>query len=313
MKITAKDLSKSYGDREVVSGVGLEVRPGQILALLGPNGAGKSTTIKMLTGQIAPTKGEIEIDGKAFREVPKEFRGKIGVMPQEVVVWEAMSTIENIKMAATFQGLSGKALQQSVDSLVKGLNLEPELHTLARNLSGVYKRRLNLAVSIVHDPSVVFLDEPSPGIDPQNRRFLWEYIRTLKEAGKAVVLTDHYLEEAEALADYIVIVDEGKVIAQGTNQDLKEKYGNGSIVQLVLEEVASPKEMREFVRWCEEEFEQVAVHEFEVSFLTQKGVDSLEKVMKRAKKYDLVVRDFTLKQPTLEDIFLLLTGHEIRH
>lgn len=313
MKITAKDLSKSYGDREVVSGVGLEVRPGQILALLGPNGAGKSTTIKMLTGQIAPTKGEIEIDGKAFREVPKEFRGKIGVMPQEVVVWEAMSTIENIRMAATFQGLSGKALQQSVDSLVKGLNLEPELHTLARNLSGGYKRRLNLAVSIVHDPSVVFLDEPSPGIDPQNRRFLWEYIRTLKEAGKAVVLTDHYLEEAEALADYIVIVDEGKVIAQGTNQDLKEKYGNGSIVQLVLEEVASPKEMREFVRWCEEEFEQVAVNEFEVSFLTQKGVDSLERVMKKAKKYDLIVRDITLKQPTLEDIFLLLTGHEIRH
>lgn len=313
MKITAKDLSKSYGDREVVSGVGLEVRPGQILALLGPNGAGKSTTIKILTGQIAPTKGDIEIDGTAFREVPKEFRGKIGVMPQEVVVWEAMSTIENIKMAATFQGLSGKALQQSVDSLVKGLNLEPELHTLARNLSGGYKRRLNLAVSIVHDPSVVFLDEPSPGIDPQNRRFLWEYIRTLKEAGKAVVLTDHYLEEAEALADYIVIVDEGKVIAQGTNQDLKEKYGNGSIVQLVLEEVASPKDMKEFVKWCEEEFEQVAVNEFEVSFLTQKGVDSLEKVMSKAKKYDLIVRDITLKQPTLEDIFLLLTGHEIRH
>jgi ABC-2 type transport system ATP-binding protein len=311
MKIIAKDLSKKYGDREVVSGVNLEVRPGQILALLGPNGAGKSTTIKMLTGQIAPSKGSIDIDGKEFTEVPKSFRGKIGVMPQEVVVWEAMTTLENIQMAATFQGLSGKNLKKAVDELVKGLNLEPEMKTLARNLSGGYKRRLNLAISIVHDPSVVFLDEPSPGIDPQNRRFLWEYIRTLKESGKAVVLTDHYLEEAEALADYIVIVDNGKVIAEGTNQDLKERYGSGSIVQLVLDE--TEKDVKEFVEWCEEEFEQVAVNELEMSFLSKKGVDSLEKVMKKAKTYDLVVRDITLKQPTLEDIFLLLTGHEIRH
>jgi ABC-2 type transport system ATP-binding protein len=216
-------------------------------------------------------------------------------------------------MAARFRGLSGEALKKAVDELVKGLNLEPELHTQARNLSGGYKRRLNLAVSIVHDPSVVFLDEPSPGIDPQNRRFLWEYIRTLKEAGKAVVLTDHYLEEAEALADYIVIVDEGKVIAEGRNQDLKEKYGNGSIVQVVLDDVETEDEIQDLSVWCRKKYEQVTVHGNEVSFLTEDGVDTLEKVMKQAKKFDISVRDIALKQPTLEDIFLLLTGHEIRH
>ena len=191
--------------------------------------------------------------------------------------------------------------------LIEGLNLQGELKTLAKNLSGGYKRRLNLAISIIHNPSLVFLDEPSPGIDPQSRRFLWDFIWSLKKTGKAVVLTDHYLEEAEKLCDYVVIVDEGKVIAEGTVEDLKKKYGNGTLLQVVVESLNSEKILNIQSVFPAAKFSQVGF-----SVIADDAQTVFEKLLPTLRSANIIATQIELRQPSLEDIFLILTGKEIR-
>lgn len=312
MRITTQNLGKKYGDKQAVSDLNISIEPGKILGLLGPNGAGKSTTIKMLTGQTYPTSGKIIVDDVEYEHIPHSVRDQIGVMPQEVIIWEDLNILENLQFAATLQGMSGDHLQQRIDYIMDGLNLGKEAKTLARNLSGGYKRRVNLAISIIHDPKVVFLDEPTPGVDPQTRRFLWEFIRELRTAERAVVLTDHYLEEAEKLADYVVIVDEGKVVAEGTVDQLKKKYGDGSTVEVKFDLDSSPAQLAKMKKGLKSLAEKLNQQENIFTLFGKDGVKIVREVSNFLEKSGTDADSISLREPSLEDVFLVITGKSIR-
>lgn len=310
MLIKTHDLSKSYNGKKVVKDLNIEIRPHQILGLLGPNGAGKSTSIKMLSGQIKPTSGEIEIDGNRYSEVPKDVLKHVGVMPQEIILWEELTIKENLNIAATIQGMKRKEVAKANEVFIQGLNLEKELDTQARHLSGGYRRRLNLAVSIIHEPDVIFLDEPTPGIDAHSRRFLMDYIRTLPQKGKAVVLTDHYLDEAEKLSDYIVIIDNGEIIAKGTFNSLRASYADGFTIICHFEGEDEAKQ--NFYNQLLTIHEHLNIVENEVSFSSHNFSNDFGMIETLSKEYGINVLDVTMKQPSLEDIFLHLTGRGLR-
>lgn len=307
--LQARSISKTYGDRQVVSNVTIEILAGKVVAFLGPNGAGKSTVIKMLTGQISPTAGEIVWKGQSYSFLPVECRNSLGIMPQEVVFWETLTIEENLRFVAQLHRMSANSIQNRVNELISTLHLEKERKTLAGNLSGGYKRRLHLAVSIIHNPDIIFLDEPSPGIDPQSRRLMWEYIDTLRTQGKAILLTDHYLEEAEALADYVHIIDAGKVIAHGTVKELQHKFGEGDIITIVFDTEKS--RIKAEIR-LQSHYTQVTSLDRTITLFTAQGGKEIGKIVEMIQPIKDSVEEISLKHPSLEDIFLLLTGHEVR-
>jgi len=311
MEIKALGLTKKYGNRNVVDCLNFEIRNGQILGLLGPNGAGKSTTIKMLSGQIKPTSGQIELDGVSYSSVPDSFRSKIGVMPQEIVIWEKLTVKENLEFTGKLYGLSNELVNQRRDFLVEALNLGNELKTVAKVLSGGFKRRLNLAITIMNEPSAVFLDEPTPGIDPQNRRFLWDYIRNLKNNNRSVILTDHYLDEAEKLSDYVVIIDNAKVVASGTIPELRDKYGSGTLILIHFDDSPDNK-LQELVNEITPKLPEIKIFDHTISIRTKDAINDVKYILQQLDLFHLHYKDFQLKEPTLEDIFLILTGKNIR-
>ena len=320
MKITAKKLLKRYSSKTAVQEVSLTIEPGKILGLLGPNGAGKSTTIKMLSGQIKPDSGSLEINGKEYTYFPENLRVKLGIMPQDIVIWDSLNIQENLQMSADLYELKPEKAKTRIAFLIKALKLEPELHTLARDLSGGYKRRLNLAVSIIHDPEVIFLDEPTPGIDAQSRHLLMSFVKDLADSGDhAIVLTDHYLDEAEKLCDYIVIVDNGLVIAEGTVNKLKSKYGEGNLMKIDLNPEDSysskvnPSEIIEKIAAkLLVEFPDGKLIKGVFSVLTKDMLSELQRAVNLLKDAGYPVHNISLSDPSLEDIFLLLTGKEVR-
>lgn len=307
MKIIASNLEKSFGSKKAVDKISLKILPGQILGLLGPNGAGKSTVIKMLSGQLRADGGSIEIDDKNYLQIPEFLRSKIGVMPQEVIVWEKLTIKENLQFTGKIQGMTSNQISEQIKFLVDGLSLSSEINTVAENLSGGYKRRLNLAISIIHDPSLIFLDEPSPGIDPRSRRFLWDFINNLRSQNKAIILTDHYLEEAEKLCDYVVIVDEGQIIAEGTIQSLKAKFGNGTLLHVSSGDLNSEKILQ-----LSSVFPKIKFSTDGFAIMAEDTGQIFEQLMPELKSLDIKTDQIELRQPSLEDIFLILTGKEIR-
>lgn len=314
MEITTQNLTKKYGSKVAVENINLSVKPGQVLGLLGPNGAGKSTTIKMLSGQIKPSSGTVTIDGQENSYVTSNQRSKIGIMPQEIIIWDDLTIRENIQFAATLQKLSSNEIKKRTEELIKVLKFEKEVNTLAKNLSGGYKRRLNLANSIVHSPSVLFLDEPTPGIDAQSRRFLMDYIQDLaRNENYAIVLTDHYLDEAEKLSDYVVIIDQGKVIAEGNIPSLKKNYGDGSILQVDFEDEVSEQLLEKLRKILEKTFNKDTKKRNQtLSVLVDNPITSMQKAIKVFDDNNVNPLNISVKEPSLEDIFLLLTGKDIR-
>lgn len=312
MHITCESLSKTFGSRQVVKDISLDIRPGKILALLGPNGAGKSTTIKMLTGNLKPSSGSISIGDQTHPHLPQNYKSQIGIMPQEIIVWDDLTIKENLEYTATNYFIPKGAAKERIGTLIEDLKLQPELNTLARNLSGGYKRRLNLAISILHDPEVVFLDEPTPGIDAQSRILLTEYIQKLVSDGKkAVVLTDHYLEEAEKLADYVVIIDNGEIITQGTVSELKAKHGSGNLLQIHLDPSADTA-IDSTVAIFQKDFDNVTLNKDTINIGVSDVGSNLNQALDIIKSKSIQILNINIKEPSLEDIFLLITGKSVR-
>ncbi len=307
--LRADTLSKTFRDRKVVKDVSLDIIQGNILAFLGPNGAGKSTVINMLTGQLTPSSGQIVWQGESYEALPERYRSLLGIMPQEVVLWESLTTEENLRLAATLHKMPQEKISSRIDDLIETLHLEKERKTLAGNLSGGYKRRLHLAVSIVHDPDIIFLDEPSPGIDPQSRRLMWDYIQSLRDQGKAILLTDHYLEEAEALADYVHILDDGQVIASGTVPELQHQFGEGDIIVIRLSDEATASEIQQMLA---DDYSQTQLVDCTVTIFTEQGGKEISQILQQCEPLRDKIEEISLKHPSLEDIFLLLTGREVR-
>lgn len=226
--IEVKKLRKEYGSLIAVNNISFKVRKGEVFAFLGPNGAGKTTTVEMIEAIRLPTNGLIKILGKDISTLFNEIKEKIGVLPQEFISFERLTVHETLEF---FSKLYKK--RASIDDIINAMDLKDDKDRLYMTLSGGLKQRVGVAIALVNDPEIIFLDEPSTGLDPKARREVWEVIAGLRNRGKTVFLTTHYMEEAEYLADHIAIIYKGNIIAEGTVEELINKYGQGSILDII--------------------------------------------------------------------------------
>ena len=218
--LQAQGLRKRYGEREAVAGVSLQVPAGQILGLLGPNGAGKSTTIAMVCGLTEPDAGEVRVAGTPLAQDAAAGKRRIGLVTQELALFDDLSARHNVELFGALYGLQGAALKARGQAVLQAVGLADRAGDKPATFSGGMKRRLHIACALVHDPDLLLLDEPTAGVDPQSRNAIFDTLLALKAAGKALVYTTHYMEEVERLADRIVIVDHGRVVAEGTLEEL---------------------------------------------------------------------------------------------
>jgi len=229
------NITKKFEDVTAVDGLSLTVEKGELFGFLGPNGSGKTTTINMLCGLLEPTTGSAKICGYDIRKETNKVKELIGVSPQETAVYPALTGKENIELFASLHTMPKEKLRRNVDELLKKLSLQDQSKRRAGKYSGGMMRRINLAMALVHDPEIAFLDEPTVGMDPQSRQAVWDFIRELKTRNKTVLLTTHYMEEAEGLCDRIGIIDHGKLIALGTPQQLKRQFNSKNLEEVFLQ------------------------------------------------------------------------------
>ena len=233
--LQARGLRKSFGELRAVVGVSLTLEPGRILGLLGPNGAGKTTTVSMLTGLVTPDAGEVFVDGHRLAGDADSMKRRIGLVPQDLALYDELTARDNLRFFGALYGLAGASLERAIASALELVGLADRARHRVREYSGGMKRRLNLAAGLLHDPDVLLLDEPTVGVDPQSRNAIFDNLEHLKQRGKALLYTTHYMEEAERLADRIVIIDQGRVIADDTLDGLARAHpGAGGLEKVFL-------------------------------------------------------------------------------
>jgi len=307
--LEARDLTKDFGDLRAVDNLNLKIRRGEVFGFLGPNGAGKTTSISMMVGLLRPTSGQVLIDGK---NVDKLEKGIIGICPQELVLWEHLTPRESLNLMGSMYEIPKKEIQTRTEKLLSDLFLIDKVNTPVKNLSGGMKRRLNLALALIHQPEIVVLDEPSEGLDPQSRRVLWNYIRSLRDdEGKTVILTTHIMEEADKLSDRIAIIDHSKLLRLDTPQNLKKEIGEGDVVDMKL---SNPKRNPEVIENLRKLAEIDAVTEVDerINIRALDAVAKLPTIMDKVEESGVRVSDLSVRQNTLEDVFIDLTGTTLR-
>jgi ABC-2 type transport system ATP-binding protein len=304
--VEAVDLVKHFGDHVAVDGVSFVVPQGSVLGLLGPNGAGKTTLVRMLTTLSVPTSGTGRVAGYDIVTEPNEVRRSMGLTGQAATVDELLTARENLKLIGRLSGLSKSYIHQTSEQLLEGFDLTAAADRMAKTYSGGMRRRLDLAVSLIAAPPVLFLDEPTTGLDPQSRTELWAVLRNLVLKGTTLLLTTQYLEEADHLADEIVVIDRGTIIAAGKPTELKEQAGRASVV-VTLTDAADLAEAERLMRTCSSE-----VHvELAIRRLTAKasGLGDMTRIASVFQDSGIRLDDLGLKRPSLDDVFLHLTGH----
>ncbi len=305
--IEVENLVKKYGDFEAVRGISFNVRQGEIFAFLGPNGAGKTTTVHVLTTLLKPTAGRATVAGHDVLKEPIAVRRKIGIVFQDPSVDRELTAYENMLIHGRIYGLSGDELKEKIERLLKFVELWEFRDRPVKFFSGGMQRRLEIARSLLHEPEILFLDEPTIGLDPQTRAHIWDYIRAMKEEhNMTIFLTTHYMDEAEQLADRIAIMDHGKIIAEGTAEELKKLVGS-DIIYLKLR---ARDELRclkaEFIKGCK------MLPDGRIRLDVDNAAEALPKLFELAKETGVRILEVTYHRPTLNDVFLHLTGREIR-
>jgi len=232
--IVVNNLVKKFGDITAVNGVSFEVKEGEIFGLLGPNGAGKTTLINMMNGLLKPTSGDAIVGGYNVRKNPKKVHGMIGVCPQHAAIFKFLTGRENIELFGNLHKVDKKVLKARVNHYLEEVNFTEAADRKTKGYSGGMIRQINLLIALINNPDIVFLDEPTVGMDPRARRKTWEFIGDIKKQNKTIILTTHYIEEAEALADHVAIIDYGEVIAYGTPKELMEKNGAKNLEKVFL-------------------------------------------------------------------------------
>ncbi|WP_373141986.1 ABC transporter ATP-binding protein [Mycobacterium marinum] len=300
------DLVKRRGSVTAVDGISFEVPQGGVLGLLGPNGAGKTTTVRMLATLTRPTSGTAWVAGHDVCAAPESVRREIGLTCQEATLDGLLTARENINMIGSLRGIRRKELAPLSDRLLNQFSIAEFADRRVDTYSGGMRRRLDVAISLLARPQVLFLDEPTAGLDPHSRIQLWEVLRTLVDDGLTLVLTTQYLEEADRLADNIVLIDNGRVIAEGSPFELKQKAGDASIVVTVsrTEDVAN---VAAFLRTGVKEV-RVDISARRITVATH-GLLDLSEVARMLHQYAAPIEDIRLARPSLDDVFVLLTGH----
>lgn len=307
--IEAQNLTKRFDSLMAVDGLNIGIRKGEVFGFLGPNGAGKTTSIKMMVGLLRPTSGKVFIDGV---EVEKIEKGTIGICPQELMLWEYLTCKESLNLMADMYEVPKDVRDIRVQKLLDDLFLSDKANTVVSKLSGGMKRRLNLALAVIHEPEVVVLDEPSEGLDPQSRRVLWNYIRSMRDdEGKTVILTTHIMDEADILSDRIAIIDHGKLIRLDTPENLKKEIGEGDVVDMKLSDISKNQDVIKELQDNEDVLSVVEVNG-RIKIRALNAVGKLPLMMKVVENMDVRVADLSVRQNTLEDVFIDLTGTGLR-
>ena len=307
--IEAREVTKDFGDFRAVDKLNLKIRKGEVFGFLGPNGAGKTTSISIMVGLLRPTSGQVFINGE---EVDKVKKGTIGICPQELVLWDFLTCRESLMLLGDMYDVPKDELKRRVQKLLDDLFLVDKANTLVTQLSGGMKRRLNLAMALVHQPEIVVLDEPSEGLDPQSRRVLWNYIRSLRDdEGKTVILTTHLMDEADRLSDRIAIIDHGKLLRLDTPSNLKKEIGEGDVVEMKLSDPEKNHEIADTLADLEDVHSAVEVEGL-LNVRAMDAVGKLPQIIDTVEKAGVHVLDLSVRQNTLEDVFIDLTGTGLR-
>ncbi len=307
--IEVESLRKEYGDLMAVAELCFEARPGAIFGLLGPNGAGKSTTIGCISGLLTPTRGRIRVCGHDVVHDGLAARAQMGVVPQELALYEDLSAKENLSYWGAAYGLRGASLERSAEQALEQVGLADRARETVKTFSGGMKRRLNFACGVLHQPKVLLLDEPTAGVDAQSRVRLLDLVREQAGTGTCVLYTTHYMEEAEALCHQLAIVDHGKLIAKGTLEDLRGLIGERDVVRLSGR--FQPELVREALHAIDGA-EIVTADAESVTIALPEASRKLPELFAALSSVGAEVRETTMTQPSLESLFIKLTGKEMR-
>jgi ABC-2 type transport system ATP-binding protein len=306
--IEVKEITKTFGDLKAVDTVSFTAKSGEIFGLLGPNGAGKSTTINCISGLLTANSGSVIING--FNNATQAVKAKksLGIVPQELSLYEELSAHENLVFWGSAYGLSGSKLENRIQEVLVDVGLETRQKEAVKQFSGGMKRRLNFACSILHKPKALLLDEPTVGVDPQSREHLMQAILKLKEQGTAVIYTTHYMEEAERLCDQLAIVDHGKVIAAGTSNELRKQVGERDLIHLngLFENLEGNECFSNL------DAEVLNITDNEIKLFIAEASKRLPEVINLTESKFGKVSQVSIQQANLESLFIKLTGRALR-
>ena len=303
--ITIANVHKSFGKVRVLEGIDLNIPRGKIVALLGPNGAGKTTMVKILSTLLKPDEGQVTIEGYDVVRKADNVRSLVGLTGQYAAVDEYLTGRENLKMMGRLYHLSHKDTDRRAEELLKQFDLMDAADRYAKTYSGGMRRRLDLAASLIATPPIIFLDEPTTGLDPRSRLGMWKIIQDLVKEGTTILLTTQQLEEADHLANHIVVLDGGKIIARGTADELKDKVG-GERIRFVF---ADAKDLAKAKKLLGSKLE-VDEKQKSLSISNDKGIKRLKQLLEKFEKEKINAVGMSLSKPTLDDVFMKLTGHK---
>jgi ABC-2 type transport system ATP-binding protein len=308
--ITCEKVNKRYGERHVVKDLNLTIEKGEVFGLLGPNGAGKTTSISMMTSQSLPSDGNIIVNDLNAQQKQKQVKKIVGIVPQDIALYPMLSAIDNLKFFGELYGIKGKLLKEKVSELLELVGLTDRAKEPIKNYSGGMKRRINIAAALIHNPLVVFMDEPTVGIDPQSRNQIFDLIRLLKSQGITVVYTTHYMEEATVLCDRVAIVDGGQIIALGTVEELVAQV-YGGVIELSCENdeeaIGLSKKLSEtsFVK-------NVRISEKRLELVVEDINQNVAVLLEKLNRQESSARVTNIMHPSLETLFLYKTGKKLR-
>ncbi|WP_372753665.1 ABC transporter ATP-binding protein [Labilibaculum sp.] len=306
--LIANNLSKSYQNIIALTNVSLSIKEGELYGLLGPNGAGKTTTINILSSLLKPDSGEILYQEKSLYQNLKECKKMIGLVPQEIALYDDLTAIENLNFWGKLYGIKGKELHSKTEELLKFLGLWDRKKDKIKTYSGGMKRRINIAAALLHDPKIVFMDEPTVGIDPQSRNLIFEVIQELHSRGLTMIYTTHYMEEAERLCDRIGIIDEGRIIAEGSLDQLKKTSKIKEEIHLNF----SNTQKEDLQNFNKVFHGQLLIQENQMVLSTSQVNTDLPKLIQMCTNANLQLENLQVKSLSLESIFLELTGKSLR-
>lgn len=307
--MSISNLTKSFKETPVLKGISFTVRTGEILCMLGPNGAGKTTTINILSAALESDGGDIMFKGKPTGRQLRAYKQALGIVPQDVALYEELSAEQNLKFFASLYGLTGSRLEKAVNEALSFAGLDDRRRDKVKTFSGGMKRRLNIACAIAHHPELVIMDEPTVGIDPQSRSYILDSIKKLRDNGTTVIYTTHYMEEVEAISSRIIIMDHGSMIAEGTKESLKESIENVKRYIIEIEENGriSPDEF-----YVVEGVRSAKIDGNTIEITSLKGIENLDRIIALLSNRGEKIRNITSENASLEMVFLKLTGRKLR-
>ncbi|MHA2226895.1 MAG: ABC transporter ATP-binding protein [Candidatus Hodarchaeales archaeon] len=313
--IEVRGLKKYFGKGKklvkAVDGISLDIRENEIFGFLGPNGAGKTTSLRMILGLLKPDEGKITIMGQDPQKNGKELKKMLGIIPQSLTFYDDLTVEENLWFLAKIYNIPRKEATQRIEYLITIVGLDEKRKHLARTLSGGLQRRLNLILGLVHDPKIILCDEPTPGLDPQSRLAVWEVIKDLPKQGKTVILTTHFMEEADRLSDRVAIIDSGKILVLDTPKRLKSSIGEGDLVEFSLNKIDNLDNLIQALKT----FKGIEDAFISSGFIIIRALDvvsRLSRILTFIESLGWEVENMAIRSTSLEDVFINLTGRALR-